>query len=150
MSFVSPTLLTPDHVLESFDCGQESLNLFLKRFALTHCAIGAARTYVTTQAHDAGVIGYYSLSAGSVQKVHTPERVAKGLSNHPVPVVLLARLAVDLRFKARAWEAGSFATPWRAPAQPQTLSRRSRHSGPRQRRQSCRLLHPIRILPVPY
>ena len=80
--------------------------LFLKRFALTHCAIGAARTYVTTQAHNAGVIGYYSLSAGSVQKVHTSERVAKGLPNHPVPVVLLARLAVDLRFQSKGLGSG--------------------------------------------
>lgn len=41
------------------------------------------------------VVGYYALTTGSVQKHESPERIAKGLANHPVGVVLLARLAVD-------------------------------------------------------
>jgi len=44
-------------------------------------------------------VGYYSLSAGSVEKSSVPERVGKGIPRHPVPVVLLARLAVDHQFQ---------------------------------------------------
>jgi GNAT superfamily N-acetyltransferase len=46
--------------------------------------------------HRAGrVVGYYSLSAGSVRKEESPTRIAKGLAKHPIGVILLARLAVD-------------------------------------------------------
>ncbi len=100
MSFAAlPVLLTARHRVEDFDCGNESLNLYLKRFALTNTASGTARTYVATAIGEASVIGYYSLAAASVEKAQVPERVGKGTPNHPVPVVLLARLAVDLRFQ---------------------------------------------------
>ena len=75
----------------SFDCGQESLNQYLKRFALTNTAAGTARTYVTTSSEEPAVIGYYWLAAGSVEKAVVPERVAKGVPNRPIPVVLLAQ-----------------------------------------------------------
>lgn len=98
MSFSPPALIAVSHDVEGFDCGKESLNQYLKRFALTNTASGIARTYVTTVSGEVAVIGYYSLAAGSVEKAHVPARVAQGLPNHPVPVVLLARLAVDQRF----------------------------------------------------
>lgn len=101
MSFLSPALITAQHRVEDFDCGKESLNQYLKRFALTNTAAGSARTYVTTASGEPSVIGYYSLAAGSVEKAGVPERVAKGIPSHPVPVVLLARLAVDHRFQGR-------------------------------------------------
>ena len=101
MSFLSPALLTAGHQVLGFDCGQESLNQYLKRFALTNTAAGTARTYVTTSSEESTVIGYYSLAAGSIEKSAVPERVAKGVPNHPIPVVLLARLAVDERFKGK-------------------------------------------------
>ena len=41
------------------------------------------------------MVGYYTLAAGSVSRAEAPDRVSKGLANHPVPVILLARLAVD-------------------------------------------------------
>jgi GNAT superfamily N-acetyltransferase len=41
------------------------------------------------------VLGYYSLSAGSVRQEDSPVRIAKGLAKHPIGVILLARLAVD-------------------------------------------------------
>jgi GNAT superfamily N-acetyltransferase len=41
------------------------------------------------------VIGYYTFAAGSVRREDTPPRVAKGLGHYPVPIILLARLAVD-------------------------------------------------------
>src|SRR5207245_9160904 len=77
----------------SFDCGKSSLNDWLRRFALTNQQNDSARTYVL---HRAGrVVGYYSLSAGSVRREESPARIAKGLANHPIGVILLARLAVD-------------------------------------------------------
>src|SRR5258708_28745828 len=99
MSFTPPGLITAQHQVAAFDCGKESLNQYLKRFALTNTAAGIARTYVTTEAGEAVVIGYYSLAAGSVDRGNVPERVAKGIPQHPVPVVLLARLAVDQRLQ---------------------------------------------------
>ena len=85
--------LTKDHDLSQFDCGKPSLDDWLRRFALTNQQSDSARTYVL---HRAGkVVGYYSLSAGSVRKQESPARIAKGLAKHPIGVILLARLAVD-------------------------------------------------------
>jgi GNAT superfamily N-acetyltransferase len=86
--------LLKDHDLSSFDCGKSSLNDWLRRFALTNQQNDSARTYVL---HRAGkVVGYYTLSAGSVRCEESPARIAKGLAKHPIGVILLARLAVDL------------------------------------------------------
>jgi GNAT superfamily N-acetyltransferase len=101
MSFSPPALITAQHRAENFDCGAESLNQYLKRFALTNAASGTARTYVTASGPELLVIGYYSLAAGSVERANVPERVGKGVPNHPVPVVLLARLAVDRFFQGK-------------------------------------------------
>lgn len=77
-----------------FDCGDhESLNHWLKRFALTSQKNESARTYVVHR--NGRVVGYYSIAAGSVSVDESPARVAKGLARHPIPVILLARLAID-------------------------------------------------------
>ncbi|WP_372425556.1 GNAT family N-acetyltransferase [Salinarimonas chemoclinalis] len=86
--------LRGDHDVETFSCGREALDRFLKRFALTNQKAGSARTFVLCRGASR-VIGYYSLTVGSVDPDLVPPRVAKGLARHPVPVVLLARLAVD-------------------------------------------------------
>jgi GNAT superfamily N-acetyltransferase len=92
-SLSSVEKLTEDHILGQFDCGKPALDDWLKRFAVTNQQNDAARTYVM---HRAGkVVGYYSLSAGSVRREESPVRVAKGLARHPIGVILLARLAVD-------------------------------------------------------
>ena len=85
--------LTEDHDLSSFDCGNPALNDWLKRFAITNQRSDSARTYVVPRANK--VAGYYSLAAGSVRKDESPARIGKGLANHPIGVILLARLAVD-------------------------------------------------------
>lgn len=91
----SPEPLDAGHELDRFDCGDEALNAYLKRYAMANQFAGAARTYVTHRARV--VIGYYSLAACSVEMRQAPARVAKGLARHPIPVTLLARLAVDRR-----------------------------------------------------
>ena len=86
--------ISDNHDVSRFDCGgHESLNDWLKRFALTNQRNESARTYVV---HRSGmVVGYYSISAGSVSVEEAPTRISKGLARHPIPVILLARLAVD-------------------------------------------------------
>ncbi len=80
--------------MEEFSCGVESLDGWLKRFAWVNQQSDLTTTYV---AHRAGrVAGYYSLTAGSVSRDDATARVAKGTPNHPIGVVLLARLAVDV------------------------------------------------------
>ncbi len=92
LSDVEP--LSEVHDLSRFDCGgHESLNDWLRRFALLNQKNDAARTYIVRRA--GFVVGYYSIAAGSVSLEESPSRIAKGLARHPVPVILLARLAVD-------------------------------------------------------
>jgi GNAT superfamily N-acetyltransferase len=81
------------HDVSAFDCDVPALNKFLKQFALANQRAHSARTYVAIRGER--VVGYYTLAAGSVRREETPARVAKGLAAHPVPVLLLARLAVD-------------------------------------------------------
>jgi predicted N-acetyltransferase YhbS len=85
--------LSPVHSAERFDCGEEALNSYLRRYALQSQLAGAARIYVVSLG--AEVIGYYSLSAGSIEPASSSSRISKGLSRHqPIPIVLLGRLAV--------------------------------------------------------
>ena len=85
--------LKREHDLSSFDCGNPALTTWLQKFAWTNQQADSAKTYVALTGDR--VVGYYALTTGSVHKHQSPERVAKGLANHPVGVVLLARLAVD-------------------------------------------------------
>ncbi len=91
--------LSIEHVTEPFDCGKEELNRFLKRFALVSQRANSAQTYVTTRS--AVVVGYHSLAVGTAEHRVVPERVAKGLARHPIPIMILARLAVDRREHGR-------------------------------------------------
>ncbi len=91
--------LRGDHDLAPFDCGKDELNRFLKRFALANQQAQSAQTYVACQ--DYLVVGYYSLAFGSVAHEQTPERVKKGLARHPIPVMILARLAIDQHFQGK-------------------------------------------------
>lgn len=81
-------------MVDAFDCGHKALNQYLQRFALSSQKAHGAQTYVCTCA---GVpVGYYSLVVGSVEPASAPARVSRGMPKHPVPVMVLARLAVDL------------------------------------------------------
>jgi predicted N-acetyltransferase YhbS len=92
----SPVPLAATHDVAAFD--------FLKKHALQNLRNQSARTYVATRGRV--VVGYYTLAAGSVRREDSPARVAKGLAAHPVPVILLARLAVDLRERGQGLGAG--------------------------------------------
>lgn len=84
---------TAADLVERFNCGQPALNQFLQRYALLNQKANSAQTYVCCQT--GVVVGFYSLAAGSVEPESAPPRVMKGLARHPVPVLILARLAVD-------------------------------------------------------
>jgi GNAT superfamily N-acetyltransferase len=84
--------LRREHPIDAFDCGEPNLNRWLVRHALQNQGANAAQTYVGL-AHRV-VVGYYSLAVGQVEYADAPERLQKGLARHPVPIMLLARLAV--------------------------------------------------------
>ena len=84
--------LRRDHSIEYFDCGKEELNSFLLKHAMQSQSAGAATTYLALVNKE--VVGYYSLAVGQIEYADAPERLKKGLAKHPVPIMLLARLAV--------------------------------------------------------
>ncbi|MCH7622831.1 MAG: GNAT family N-acetyltransferase [Nitrospinae bacterium] len=85
--------LSGKHDVEGFDCGKIELNCFLRVRALNNQQAGSVQTYVACR--EKKVVGYYSLTVGSVAHKDAPERVVKGLAKYPVPLMILARLAVD-------------------------------------------------------
>ena len=97
--------LDATHDVDSFECGKEPLDHFLKRFALANQKADSARTYVACRGLT--VLAYYSLAAGAVEHADAPLRVGKGLARHPIPVMLLARLAVDLTWQGRGLGKGA-------------------------------------------
>jgi GNAT superfamily N-acetyltransferase len=96
---VKPHIVKLDrsHNADAFDCGVAPLNVYLKRYALANQSAGGAQTYAAVLGDQ--VVGYYSLSTASVEYDAATERMTKGLARHPVPVILIGRLAVD-----RAWQ----------------------------------------------
>lgn len=92
------------HEVDTFDCGKEPLNRFLVRYALTNQAAGASQTYVAL--NDATVLGYYTLVVGEVAYGQAAERLMKGLARHPVPVMILARLAIATTSQGQGLGAG--------------------------------------------
>jgi GNAT superfamily N-acetyltransferase len=91
--------LARHHPLDDFDCGNAPLNAFLQRHALQNQQANASQTYVGL--NDGRVIGYHTLAISSVHPATAPERVARGLARHSIPVMLLARLAVANRWQGK-------------------------------------------------
>jgi GNAT superfamily N-acetyltransferase len=87
-----PDPLDRAHDLAAFDCGVAPLNDYLQKYAWANHQAHAARTYVAARGRQ--VAGYYTLAAGSIRPEDSTPRVAKGLGSYPVPIILLARLAV--------------------------------------------------------
>lgn len=100
----APTPLGKEHELEGFDCGQVSLNDWLQRHARQAQGSGSARTFVACDGQR--VLGYFSLTVGQVDTLDAPERVRKGMGQYPIPVILLARLAVDRHYQGQGIGAG--------------------------------------------
>ena len=92
------------HAVEAFDCDREALNRFLIRYAFQNQQAGASQTYVALAGEE--IIGYYTLVVGQVEYNEAPERLTKGLARHPVPIMLLARLAVGNAWQGKGIGAG--------------------------------------------
>lgn len=99
MSLCAPSALEARHQLEHFDCGKPALNTWLFRHARQAQGSGSAKTFVV--ADDDRVVGYFSLTVGQVDTLEAPERIRKGMGQYPIPVVILARLAVSLQDQGR-------------------------------------------------
>ncbi len=85
--------LRREHDLTKFDCGNATLNAWLRKYVWTNQQADSGKTYIALAGNL--VVGYYALTTGSAHKHESPERVRKGLANHPIGIVILARLAVD-------------------------------------------------------
>jgi GNAT superfamily N-acetyltransferase len=96
--------LTRAHKVDEFDCGKEALNKFLSRFALGNQQANASQTYVACEGER--IVGYYTLVFGQVTFDDAPQRLAKGLARHPIPIMLLARLAIANDMQGRGLGAG--------------------------------------------
>ena len=104
MNLRAPEPLWPDHHAHGFACGESVLDDWLKRRALSNQSSGASRTFVvTTDARE--VMGYYALAAGAVAH-HDATRVIRQNMPDPIPVMVLARLAVDTRAQSMKLGAG--------------------------------------------
>lgn len=95
-----PEPIRAQHQVAAFDCGNAPLNEFLVRHALPNHQSGSAKTFVATTDNHV-VVGYYSLAAAQVLYADAPSRLQKGVARHPIPVVLLARLAVDQTWQGK-------------------------------------------------
>jgi GNAT superfamily N-acetyltransferase len=90
--FSTPRKLDPQDDVGAFECGQPDLDDWLKRFALVNQRAGMATVFATLWGNS--VVGYYALATGGVERAQAPDRIVRGLPAHPIPVILLARLAV--------------------------------------------------------
>jgi len=96
--------LAARHQLDGFDCGNHGLNRFLLLHALTNQRANSSRTYVALRGEQ--VVGFHTLVVGSVSPEQAPERVRKGLARHPIPLMVLARLAVSCEGKGKGLGSG--------------------------------------------
>jgi GNAT superfamily N-acetyltransferase len=96
----SPVIIEPlssKHDRSTFDCGEPSLNTYLRQYAKQNDEKGLGRTYVAVTPGETRIEGYYTISTGAV----TFEQVPEKLPRYPIPVVHLGRLAVDLQTQGK-------------------------------------------------
>jgi len=96
----APEPVGAQHRLEGFDCGKPALNDWLLRHARQAQGSGSAKTFVVAD-DDGRVAGYFSLTVGQIDTLEAPERLRKGMGQYPLPVVILARLAVSAQDQGR-------------------------------------------------
>ena len=100
----APESLHSGHMVDDFCSGESSLDVWLKRRALINQGTGASRTFVVADSRSV-VAGYYAMAAGAVDHTVATGSVRRNMPD-PVPVLVLARLATDLKARGRmlgAW-----------------------------------------------
>jgi GNAT superfamily N-acetyltransferase len=95
MALSPPGPLAANHALDAFDCGEASLDDWLKRRALKNQGSGASRCFVVCDRN--AVIGFYSLTAGGIHHDGAPKPRRRKMPD-PLPILLLGRLAIDRRY----------------------------------------------------
>ena len=95
IALYAPEPLTAEHETSNFFCGEASLDVWLRQRAMKNEAYGATRTYVVSSDYE--VVGYYSLAVGSLEHKFAPGHIRRNMPQ-PIPVMILARLAVDRRY----------------------------------------------------
>lgn len=95
MSYSPAEAISKSQLTDEFDCGSEAQTAWLRRHALQADLTDSTKVRVVTRSGDRRVVGYYALSAGSVELADAPERVRKGMPRCPAPVIVLTRLGVD-------------------------------------------------------
>lgn len=93
----APQPLSATHRVEDFACGEASLDEWLRRRAHSNQLTGASRTFVVTNETEQ-VVAYYAMAAGAVSHQEAPGRIRRNMPD-PVPVMVLARLAIDQRLQ---------------------------------------------------
>ena len=104
MRLLPPAPLAASHRVDDFACGEPVLDEWLKRRALANQSSGASRTFVVADERGR-VLGYYALAAGAVSHPHATGGVRRNMPD-PVPVLILARLAVDRSLHGQRLGAG--------------------------------------------
>jgi GNAT superfamily N-acetyltransferase len=92
VALAAPVALAPHHDCSAFDCGHAELADWLHRRAQGNEAVRGSRCFVMCEGK--GVVGFYALAAGSVQRAHAQGSVRRNMPD-PVPAIVLGRLAVD-------------------------------------------------------
>lgn len=93
--------LHENHDVHKFDCGSDYLNSYLQKHALANHKGRSSRTHVAIR--DEKLIGYYSIAPSSISPDQATRRLMKGQGRYPVPVFLIARLAVDVSEQGRGY-----------------------------------------------
>jgi GNAT superfamily N-acetyltransferase len=96
--------LRREHAVEHFTCGEAALDDFLSKFALPSQQANASRTYVAVS--NATIVGFYTLVASEIAYMNAPPRLSKGQARHPIPLMLLARLAVHRGYQGQRLGSG--------------------------------------------
>ena len=92
----APEPISKSHDVDSFNCGINSLDHWLKTRSLKNEKNNASRTYVVT--HNGTVAGYYALAVGSIESSEVPGKIKRNMPS-PIPVMILGRLAVDIEYQ---------------------------------------------------
>lgn len=97
MTLKKPEPLNKEHDLSDFNSSYPELDEWLKKYAFQANTAGSAKTYIVSD--DDKVVGFYSLAVGQVDTIEVSERIKAGMGRHPIPVVVLARLAVHVTYQ---------------------------------------------------
>jgi len=99
VSFRQPEKLDDQHAVSTFDCGNHDLNRFLKKHAYINQLSGNSTTYISC--HGNRVAGFYTITLSSISHKQAAKRISENQPRYPIPVILLARLAVDLQYQGK-------------------------------------------------